>query len=284
MPHEEAFFLEQLDVIERAIGFACRRAFLTGADAEDFASYVKLKLIEDDYAVLRKFERRCSFASYISVIVQRLLLDYRVHLWGKWHASAEAKRLGEPAVAIESMMLRDGMTIAEALPSLRRRWPALTENTVEGILTRLPSRMMRPRAVDFELAYDVASADGIEETSSPAMRIDLAGRIAVIVRETMRSYSDQERLLLRFRFERGLSIAEISRLLAVEQKPLYRRLQRLLNDLRSRLRRCGIDADDVEEVIGSRGVGFDFGFEEETSIPCPSNHDGISSAGEDEAS
>src|SRR5256885_9925743 len=49
------------------------RAFLSGADAEDFGSFVKLKLIENDYAALRKFEHRCSFAAYISVVVQRLL-------------------------------------------------------------------------------------------------------------------------------------------------------------------------------------------------------------------
>jgi RNA polymerase sigma factor (sigma-70 family) len=280
----EVFFLAQLEAIERAIAFTCRRALLASADAEDFASFVKLKLIENDYSTLRKFEHRCSFAAYISVVVQRLLLDYRVHLWGKWHASAEAKRLGEAAIAVESMLFRDGMTIVEALPALRRKWPELTEERVHDIVLRLPQRSPRPRTVELETAYDAPNPFGVNETSLERTRVELAHTIATVVRETMQSYSDEDRLLFRLRFEGGVSIVEISRILAVEQKPLYRRLQRLLSDLRVRLRRRGVEAGDAEEVIGSGGIGFDFGFEKRTPPPCPSNHEGSKRGGEDEAS
>jgi len=280
----EAFFLAHLDVLERVIAFTCRRAFFEAADAEDFSSFVKLKLIENDYAALRKFEQRCSFAAYISVVVQRLLLDYRVHLWGKWHASAEAKRLGEMAIAVESMLIRDRMTMAEALPALRYKWPELTEENLDEILVRLPRRSLRPSMVDLDTARGVASGSTVNETSFENTRVERARTIAVIVRETMQSYSDDDRLLVRLHFEAGASIAEISRMLAVDQKPLYRRLQRLLRDLRVRLRKQGVYADDVEEVIGSGGVGFDFGFGPGTPPTCPSNHEKSKSAGEDEAS
>ena len=67
----EALFLAELETTERAIRFACRRASFFGADAEDFGSYVKLKLIENDYGVIRKFEGRQRFghssASWCSV-------------------------------------------------------------------------------------------------------------------------------------------------------------------------------------------------------------------------
>jgi len=279
----EAFFLAQLDVIERVIAFTCRRAFLAGEDAEDFGSFVKLKLIENDYATLRKFEQRCTFAAYISIVVQRLLLDYRVHLWGRWHASAEAKRLGEQAIAVESMLVRDGMTMAEALPILRCRWPQLTEKSIDEIFARLPRRSSRPRTVDLETACDVADTTAVNGASFEKTHLELAGTIAMIVREAMRSYSDDDRLLIRLRFETGMSIAEISRVLAVDQKPLYRHLQRLLRDLRLRLRRRGVDADDVEEIIGSGGVGFDFGFDSGTPPAGPSHHEKGENTGEDEA-
>jgi RNA polymerase sigma factor (sigma-70 family) len=280
----EATFLAELPTIERAIRFTCWRASLIGADIEDFGSWVKLKLIENDYATLRKFERRCSFAAYIGIVVQRLLLDYRVHLWGKWHASAEAKRLGDVAVAIESHLVRDGLSIADALPALRRHWPDLTEQYVYEIAARLPSRHLRARAVELDLADDVVSPSGIQETALERDRTDLAARIAAIVHEALDAYDEDDRLLLRLRFQSDISIADIARMLAVEQKPLYRRLQRLLADLRARLRRQNIDADDVETVIGSGGIGVDLGFEEGTPPPCPSNETERKSGGEDEAS
>jgi hypothetical protein len=89
----ERRFLDELPTIDRATRFVCRRAGLEGADAEDFASFVKLKLIENDYAVIRKFQDRCSFGAYAGVVIQRLLLDHRVAIWGKWHASTEARRM-----------------------------------------------------------------------------------------------------------------------------------------------------------------------------------------------
>src|SRR5205085_8638364 len=91
-----------LDLIERVIRFTARRQRLDETDAEDFASIVKLKLIENDYAVIRKFEGRSNFSTFITVVVQRMLLDYRIHYWGKWHASAEAKRLDRKSTRLNS--------------------------------------------------------------------------------------------------------------------------------------------------------------------------------------
>ena len=259
-PNGESVFVRQLAAIKSAIAYACRRAAFRGADAEDFGSYVMVKLIENDYAVVRKFEGRCTFAAYASVVVQRLLLDYRIHLWGKWHASAEAKRLGEVGMAVESMLVRDGLTLAEAVPALQRRWPELKQEDVESILTRLPSRTVRPRTVALEDAGDVAHATGADEAVFETRRQDVAGKIAAVVREAIASYGEEERLIFRMRFESAMSIADISRLLATPQKPLYRKVQHLLMDLRARLCAAGVDAADAEDVLASRGVELDFGF------------------------
>ena len=47
----EALFLAHFDVVERAIDFVCSRNHLAAADADDFSSYVKLRMVEDDYEV-----------------------------------------------------------------------------------------------------------------------------------------------------------------------------------------------------------------------------------------
>jgi len=264
----EDLFLAQLDTIERAIGYACRHGSMRDEDAEDFASWVKLKLIEKNYAVIRKYERRASFAGFISVVVQRLLLDYRISQWGKWHASAEAKRLGEPAITIEAMLYRDGRTIDDVLPMLMRRWPDLGRETVEAIARRLPSRAPRPRSVDLELVKDTLTAlDSADEFETE--RVDLARRIEMVVRETMSGLERQRRLIFRLRFDGGMSVAEISRVLRIEQKPLYRSLQRTLALLRKRLENAGVNAEDVQDILESRRADLDFGFTESTRPDGP---------------
>src|SRR5438045_3685156 len=75
-------FRANLPLIDRTIDRVCRRARLFGPDAEDFASDVRLALMADDYAVLRKWEQRSSLATFLTVVVQRMLVDRRVRTYG----------------------------------------------------------------------------------------------------------------------------------------------------------------------------------------------------------
>jgi DNA-directed RNA polymerase specialized sigma24 family protein len=80
-------FEANLAVIERAIEVVCASASLRGADAEDFASSVKLSLLENDCAILRKWEGRSSFATYITIVIRRLLLN-QLRVGSRFHPSA----------------------------------------------------------------------------------------------------------------------------------------------------------------------------------------------------
>ena len=53
------------------VSFIGRRRRLAAHELEEFAAHVNLKLIEDDYAVFRKFEGRSSLRTYLTVVVQR---------------------------------------------------------------------------------------------------------------------------------------------------------------------------------------------------------------------
>src|SRR6185436_10264611 len=143
----EELFLSNLDVIEDAAYFVARRARLTPDDAEDLASALKLRLIEDDYAVLRKFEGRCALSTYVASIAHRLFVDDWMHVHGRWRPSAEAKRLGDAAVLLEGLLVRDRLPLAEALPIAQRVHPALTKEEATSIELRLPHRGPRPRLV-----------------------------------------------------------------------------------------------------------------------------------------
>src|SRR4051812_28238821 len=86
----EVLFLTELPTIERVAAFVTSRHRVPAAEAQEFASHVKMHIIESDYAVLKRFEGRSSLRTYLTVVIQRLFLDYRISQWGKWRPSAEA--------------------------------------------------------------------------------------------------------------------------------------------------------------------------------------------------
>ena len=88
----ERVFLDNLALIDRIVAATCRRNRMTAEETEDFGSSLKLKLIANDYEVLRAFEGRCSLGGYLTAVVQRAFIDHRNHLWGRWRPSAEARR------------------------------------------------------------------------------------------------------------------------------------------------------------------------------------------------
>jgi RNA polymerase sigma factor for flagellar operon FliA len=160
----EKLLLESLPDLERISAFVCRRSSVLGADAEDFHSWVRLRLIENDYAILRKFEARSTLRTYLAVVVQRLMLDYRNHQLGKWRPSAEAKRLGEVAVGLEMLLHRDRRSVDEAIATTEARHAEVSRAEIEAILRRLPQRAPRRREVALEEIGDgpAVSSDDVE--------------------------------------------------------------------------------------------------------------------------
>jgi RNA polymerase sigma factor (sigma-70 family) len=267
-------FETSLSLIDKVIDGVCRRARLYGADAEDFASSVKLALVEDDYAVLRKYEGRASFATYLTIVVERLLSDARTHDRGRWHPSAEATRMGAAGLLLETLGRRDRRTLDEALPLLQSIDPKLGRADLETMLARLPERRPRPTAVDVDaLPADTFAAR--ETADAPLLASEarrLSERTAATVRETLATFDPEERALLKMRFVTGMSIADISRMTRLPQRPLYRRFEDLLARLRKALRLAGISVHDAGDVIAA-AAELDFGLEKETNARSTLNEE-----------
>src|SRR4028119_1161719 len=93
-------FLAHLPHIEKVATHACRKRRFSPEETEDFISLVQLKIIEDDYAVLCKFQGKSTLKTYLTVVIERQFLDHLNHLRGKWRPSAEAKRPGPPGLQL----------------------------------------------------------------------------------------------------------------------------------------------------------------------------------------
>ncbi|HEY2324903.1 MAG TPA: sigma-70 family RNA polymerase sigma factor [Thermoanaerobaculia bacterium] len=256
-----SLFEEHLEAIEIAIARVCRDARLDRDRAEDFASSVRLSLLADDCAILRKFQGRSAMRTYLTIVVRRLLVDMQRSA-GRWFASAEAKRRGDAAVLLERLMVRERRPFSEVVELVRRDHPDVSPRDMEEIAAALPERAPRPALVP--VADD--EEESLAGTSSAADRIDAldmaqrSSQANAAVQSAMASMTAEDRVILRLRFTCNASIAAISRSLGIEQRPLYRRIEALLAALRRALEQAGVDASSAASLIGAAGEPLDFGF------------------------
>ena len=96
----EQFYNQHLSIIGQIASSVCRRNGLNEHDAEDFTSDIRLKLCDDDYAVIRKFQGKSNFTTYLTVVINKAFVDHRRRVWGKWTPSSQAKRFGDTVVAL----------------------------------------------------------------------------------------------------------------------------------------------------------------------------------------
>ncbi|HJW96072.1 MAG TPA: sigma-70 family RNA polymerase sigma factor [Thermoanaerobaculia bacterium] len=291
-------FSANAELIDALIDRVCRHAHMRPADAEDFGSVVKLALIEDDYAILRAWEQRSALSTYLTVIIQRLHADERSRTLGRWEPSAEARRIGKIGVLVESMIVRDGRSLDDVLPRLNAIEPALTIDQINEIVARLPKRTGRPKGIPLD---DVETEiPSVEEADARALASELgklSDKASRIVRDALAGLPLQDRMIVRLRFGEAMSIADISRMMNVPQRPLYRKMESVLEHLRRALTQAGIRRSSANIVVGSPIQSLDFGLnpeiqrdgetEENLSLPVsPSlrrKSDGSSQSSTDEA-
>jgi RNA polymerase sigma factor (sigma-70 family) len=257
----KVLFESSLDTIERTIALVCRRSRLRGADAEDFASSVKLALLEDDCSILRKHSRISSLGAYLAVVIDRMLWDGRARTMGRFYASAEATRLGPAALMLELLVRRDQRPFEEALPIVRASFPAVARADAEEMMRRLPERAPRPRFVDIEdVDLPLAAPAGADQRAIELEQQQLSRRTAQLLRDTLASCSLEDRTMLRLHYGMELSLADVSRMMRLPQRPLYRQLERILARLRVALENAGIDARSIPDLLsGAFGDEFDLG-------------------------
>ena len=187
-------------------------------------------------------------AADVNVVVQNLLYDYQNHLWGKWRPSAEARRLGPLAVQLERLLSREGYSLGEAFEILRtNHHVGMSPEGLTDLAAKLPPRnlhrlMEGEEVLQSQLSLEMTPAEFAVARESAEKRSWVRG----LLLEALATLSPEDRLIVKMR-ER-FSVAEIARTLNLEQKPLYRRLERISKSLRSTLERMGVSAKDIADI------------------------------------
>lgn len=242
--------LRLIDAVARSV---CLRRRMNPADIEDFLSTAKLALIEDDYAILSRYEGRSSLATFLAAVFDNMIWDQRVHAMGRWHPSRAAQRMGPAGILLETLLRRDGRSIEEALPLVTRVDAAVTREQIVSMAAEFPERTPRARVVplDPEVEITVAAADASDARTVERERHAVAARTSEVIRSAIDAFEPADRMLIRLHFGSKISIADIARMLRLPGRPLYRRLQARLGDLRQALDAAGLDSRSVIDLIGA---------------------------------
>jgi RNA polymerase sigma factor (sigma-70 family) len=234
-----------LAVIDGVIRMVGRRYRLSPEDIDEIGGDVKLKLVANDYAVIRQFEGRSSFRTYIATVVRRAVFDSFSQKHGRRHPSREAQALGEEAVRLEQLLLR-GYSYEEARRTLTTSHLPVSENVLDAIYPRLRPRWPRPRFVP--LSPEIPDRKPIP--FDDAVATEFAGALS----ESVGRLSREDRHLVQLRYWRDLPVREIARELNLNEKSVYKRLHRVRRTLRREIEQTGFHSRAVEIALSRRSA------------------------------
>ncbi|HEV2852152.1 MAG TPA: sigma-70 family RNA polymerase sigma factor [Thermoanaerobaculia bacterium] len=238
------------DLVQKRLQHLSRRSGLPEHEAEEFRSWALLKLVEEDYRILARWEGRSSFLTYLTVVLVNLMRDYRIHVWGKWRPSAAARREGNEAVLLERLLFRDGLSLDEAIQRMRtEHGVSLPPAELERIAAALPQRTGRRRADEEELLR--IPVDGrVEAGVEGKERARTAARLREVLPPLLRELPAEERRVLELHYRGGSSMAAIALLVGRPQRELYASRDRCLRKLRRSLENAGLTAEQVGALLG----------------------------------
>jgi RNA polymerase sigma factor for flagellar operon FliA len=245
----EEWFVSLLPVLNRIIAFEVRRHRASPETHEDFRSQVHLRLIENDYAILRKFEGRSSIQTFLTTVVVNQFKDYLNRELGKWRPSAVAARLGAEAVQLERYLIRDQLPFDEACAALAaRHGVTASREELEALARKLPVRFRRRRESEAAIE-NMAAPGGADQNVLDDERAAFFNRVMGIITKACAAMAPEDAVLVSMRFADGRKVSDIAAALGLPQKPLYERLNKLARLLRSSLEAEGISAEVARNLL-----------------------------------
>jgi RNA polymerase sigma factor (sigma-70 family) len=242
---------EALPILEALIRAKARGARLDPDEEDEFGSFVHQRILANDEAILRKFRDDSSLGTYLSAVVGRLWLDFLIQKRGKWRPSSTAVALGEVAEALERLLHRCGCTPREAFERLRSK--GLTQASdleLARLAAQLPDRPpLRPEEVPLDSTDLLPAEEWADHGVEEAERRRRWEPVRALLREVLGTLTPEDRLLIQMRCIDKKKISFTARALGLEQKPLYRRVERVVVDFRKALEERGLGEDEVRRLL-----------------------------------
>lgn len=237
--------------ILKVAGITCRRNSVWGDDAEDFASLALMKVVENDFAVIRQFQGRADLKTYLATVVVRRFYEWTRERWGRWRHSAKAQQLGDLAMDLEALVHRDGYALREACEVLRSRGRTdASDAELARLFAQLPDRTPHPGKARNEPLDQLAADDPPDGRVIEVETESRCKRVMDVLFRALSLLQPEDQVLVRGRYGEGRSVADLARALKTDQAPLYRRSEKLKGELRKQMEREGVGLEEVRECLG----------------------------------
>ena len=210
--------------------------------------FVCEQLSQKRFRRLRSFRRKgpANFSTWLRVVVRNLCLDWQRKEFGRHRVFESIARLSVFEQEVFRCLFERRLQFDETLALVQISHPGLTraqlEEAGEHIRQRLTPRQLwllstrLPRTVSLEegpVGMEPTLQQQIPDPSpNPEVLADLSERQAALTR-ALSLLSSQERLLVRLRFEQGLTLQEVARIARLgDAQRADRRIREILERLR----------------------------------------------------
>jgi RNA polymerase sigma factor for flagellar operon FliA len=244
----ERLLLENLGAVDQIIRSIARRHRLSKPEIDEFTSYVHLRLIDQDYRVLRKFQHRSQLTTYLVTVVGRMFTDHRNAEWGRWRPSTEARRLGPAAVLLDRLVSRDGHSLDEAVQIMRITHQVKeSEDVLRALWDRLPGR---EADVEVALGSVTEAAAGVAgPMTDETDRTQRTTRVAAALNRGAAALAPADRALVRLHALEGLTLVDLASRQGLHVSSMRRRWNRIKRTFRKAFVAEGLEAHDVERLM-----------------------------------
>jgi RNA polymerase sigma factor (sigma-70 family) len=209
------------------------------------------KLCQDRFRRLRRFKPGGSarFSTWLRVVVRNLCLDWHRKEFGRQQILQTIARLAPLDQEVFRSVYHQNLSKEECYFRLRGHHPGLTLSLIEDSLNRIQQtltprqiwlvRTRRPKVGTLESGTeDDQEASGIQiaDPNPDPEALSAAKEQLVALHQALGRLQVAERLLIRFRFEQGLTLQEIARLTDLKDaQTADRRIRDILEKLRKQL-------------------------------------------------
>jgi hypothetical protein len=229
----EGLIDEQRTHIEQVVRDLGRRNYLTALQTDQFRATVLRSLQGNDFELLRAFDGRSTWETYLITVISREFFLFQGCLWGQWRPSRSAQQLGAAAVLLEKLVRCDGHGVSDAIQMMRT-------------LHRVPE----PRHRLLRMSQRLRLADSSVEASGAKQRQPAFDeRHEAALRQALTRLSPDDRLIIELRVRDLQPLTRIALMMGLEVTRLSDVLEHAKECIGESLLEQGIARDQVNGLL-----------------------------------
>jgi hypothetical protein len=227
----EQLIVQYRSYLDKTVRKMALQQYLSAPEQRELHSRVMTAIERNDFELLRAFEGRTTWEKHFDLVVMREFFLYQGQLWGQWRPSSGAKRLGRAGVLLEELVSRVGLSVAQAIETMRTR-----------------HRVDMPRYRLAEMAKELRLNAPPKPPLDPSKR-EIDGERRAALNRALTRLSPDDRLIVELRFRDQQPLTRIAKLLNIGARSLQHRLEQINNVIAESLLEAGIAPEDVTALL-----------------------------------